>query len=141
MCVFFFRRERQAVEAHRQAILPATAPRTANPEGKPHITTGSGVVTHSEARRGAGRSTPDDEIQDVRVLVNAAGEPPVEVSELAEWGAARKQDPPHILGAPAGMPVAAGHHDEAFNYTKVQGLRQGVATRHGEQDTPRLGLR
>ena len=53
----FFRRERQAVEAHRQAILPATAPRTANPEGKPHITTGSGVVTHSEARRGA-RSTP-----------------------------------------------------------------------------------
>ena len=64
MCVYvcvgggtFFRRERQAVEAHRQAILPATAPRTANPEGKPHITTGSGVVTHSEARRGA-RSTP-----------------------------------------------------------------------------------
>ena len=32
---FFFRREHQAVEAHRQAILPATAPRTANPEGKP----------------------------------------------------------------------------------------------------------
>ena len=33
---FFFRRERQAVEAHRQVILPATAnPRTANPEGKP----------------------------------------------------------------------------------------------------------
>ena len=40
LCVWgealFFRRERQAVEAHRQVILPATAnPRTANPEGKP----------------------------------------------------------------------------------------------------------
>ena len=43
MCVYvcvgggpFFRGERQAAEAHRQAILPATAnPRTANPEGKP----------------------------------------------------------------------------------------------------------
>ena len=33
----FFRRERQAVEAHRQAILPGTA----NPEGKPQAFQGS----------------------------------------------------------------------------------------------------
>ena len=140
VCVFFSEESGRPLKhiAKRSCLpLPLALPTQRVNRTSPRVLAWSHTV-----KRGAGRGQPlDDEIQDVRVLVNAAGEPPVEVSELAEWGAARKQDPPHILGAPAGMPVAAGHHDEAFNYTKVQGLRQGVATRHGEQDTPRVGLR